>query len=115
MIKEIEKIFEIEEIKQNLIKSCIDLNSFHFLPYLLSPSVTVGFPNKIRFYGFLKSILNCAGKDSLGMLELRIEREPGEKENVLSYNFYDEVHKYPRINLKVKEENNSLNLDLLPF
>ncbi|MEP6263006.1 MAG: hypothetical protein ABJ092_15625, partial [Gillisia sp.] len=81
----------------------------------LSPSVTVDFPNKIKFYGFLKSILKCAGNDSQRTLELRIEREPWDPENVLSYNFYDEVNKYPRINLKVKEENNTLHLDLLPF
>lgn len=49
------------------------------------------------------------------MLELRIEKEPWDNENVLSYNFYDEVHKYPKINLKVKEANNSLHLDILPF
>ncbi len=107
--------FQIEEIKQNLIQSCIEFKAINFLPYLLSPSVTVDFPNKIRFYGFLKTILNCACQDSQGMLELRIEREPGDKENVLSYNFYDETHKYPRINLKVKEGNNRLHLDILPF
>lgn len=109
------KTFQIEEIKQNLIKSCIDLNAFHFLPYLFSPIVKVDFPNKIRFYGFLKTILKCAGKESVGILELRIEREVWDEKNVMSYNFYDEVNKYPRINLKVKGENNTLHLDLLPF
>jgi len=48
-------------------------------------------------------------------LELRIEKEPWDPENVLSYNFYDAVNKYPRINFKVKEENNNLHLDLLSF
>lgn len=107
--------FEIEDIKAKLIECCINYNANEFLPYLLSPSVTVDFPHKIGFYRFLKSILKCAGKGSEGMLQLRIEREPWDQENVLSYNFYDEVHKYPRINIKVKEENNNLNLDLLPF
>ena len=107
--------FGIEEIKEKLITCCINCNAIDFLPYLLSPSVTVDFPNKIRFYGFLKSILNCARQDSQGTLELRIEREPWDQENVLAYNFYDEVHTYSRINLKVKEENNTLHLDLLPF
>ena len=108
-------IFGTKEIKAKLIECCINCNAIDFLPYLLSPSVTVDFPNKIKFYGFLKSILKCAGTDSLGTLELRIEREPWDKENVLAYNFYDKAHKYPRINLKVKEENNNLHLDLLPF
>ena len=109
------RTFQIEEIKQNLIQCCIEFNAIHFLPYLLAPSVTVNFPNKIRFYGFLKNIINCAGQDSQGILVLRIERELWDPENVLSYNFYDEVNKYPRINLKVKEENNTLHLDLMPF
>lgn len=110
-----QKSFQIEEIKQNLIQSCIEFNAFHFLPYLLSPTVTVDYPNKIRFYGFLKSILNNAGNDSQGTLELRIEREHWDPENVLSYNFYDKGHTYSRINLKVKEENNCLFIDLVPF
>lgn len=107
--------FEIEEIKSKLIECCINCNAQEFLPYLLSPLITVDFPNKIRFYRFLKSILKSAGEESEGVLELRIEREAWDEENVLSYNFYDEIHKYPRINLKVKEENNNLHLDLMPF
>lgn len=109
------KTFPIEEIKQNLIQSCIELNAIYFLPYLLSPTVTVGFPNKSRFYGFLKTILNCARQDSQGTLELRIEREHWDPENVLSYNFYQKGHTCSRINLKVKEENNCLFIDLVPF
>jgi len=112
---EAKAIYEIEEIKDKLIECCINFNATEFLPYLLSPKVTVGFPNKIRFYGFLKTILNCAVKESEGLLELRIEIEPWEEENVLSYNFYDEVHKYPRINLKVKEGKDNLHLGLMPF
>ncbi len=108
-------VYGIEEIKEKLIECCINCDAIDFLPYLLSPSVTVDFPNKIRFYGFLKSILNCARPELQGILELKIEKEPWDPENVLSYNFYDEVNKYPRINLKVKEENNNLHLDLLSF
>ena len=110
-----ETSFEIREIKAKLIECCINFNAKDFIPYLLSPSVTVDFPNKIRFYGFLKSILICAAKESEGMLQLRIEREPWDKENVMAYNFYDNVHTYSRINLKVKEENGTLHLDLMPF
>ncbi|MFO7719912.1 MAG: hypothetical protein R6W85_05655 [Gillisia sp.] len=108
-------VYEIEEIKAKLIECCINCSAREFLPYLLSPLITADFPNKIRFYGFLKSILKSAGKESEGVLDLRIEREAWDDENVMSYNFYDEVHKYPRINLKVKEVDNKLHLDLMPF
>src|SRR5690606_18002301 len=106
---------DIEEIKAQLIECCINCKANDFLPYLFSPSVTVDFPNKIRFYGFLKTILNSAGQNSSGILELRIEREPWDKENVLSYNFYEKGYINTKINLKVKEEDNCLHLDLLPF
>jgi len=108
-------IFEIEEIKVKLIECCINCNALDFLPFLLSPLVGVGFPNKIKFYSFLKSILKCAREESIGTLELRIEQESWEQENVKSFNFYDEVHKFPRINLKIREEKNCLIIDLNPF
>jgi hypothetical protein len=112
---EAKAIFEIEEIKVKLIECCISCNAIDFLPFLLSPLVGVGFPNKIRFYSFLKSILKCAREESIGMLELRIEQESWEQENVKSFNFYDEAHKFPRINLKIREEKNCLIIDLMPF
>ena len=57
--------------------------------------------------------IDFAGKNQ--MLELRFEQESWEKENVNSFNFYDEVHKFPRINLKIREEKNCLIIDLKPF
>lgn len=110
------KKFQIEEIKQNLIQSCINLNAFHFLPYLLSPLVQIDFPNKIRFYRFLKYLLETAKEESVGYLELKIEAGPSEEdEEIKSYNFYDQVHKYPRLNVQVKEERENIFIDLKPF
>lgn len=108
--------FDIEEIKAKLIECCISCDASEFLPYLLSSSVDVGFPNKIRFFGCLKSILKSARKESKGVLELRIEEELWEEDEELkSFNFYDQVHKYPRINLQVKIREDSLFINILPF
>lgn len=112
---EAKAIFEIEEIKVKLIECCINYNAFDFLPFLLSPALKVRFPNKIRFYSFFKSILKCAREESVGMLKLRIEQESWEQENVKSFNFYDEVHKFPRINLKIREEKYNMHIALMPF
>lgn len=107
---------EIEEIKKQLFVSCINFNAFHFLPYLLSPLVQVDFPNKIRFYRFLKYLLEAAKEESEGAIQLRVEHEPWEDdEALLAYNFYDEVHKNPRINLQVKEMEGRIFIDLKPF
>ena len=108
--------YEIEEIKKQLINSCINFNSRSFLPYLLSPSVIVSFPNKVRFYNYFSDILNGAKEISQGNLELRVEKESWEEDkDLVAYNFYDQVHQYPRINLQVKETTNNLFLDISPF
>ena len=110
------KSASIEEIKQKLIQSCKSFDAFHFLPYLLSPVVEIDFPNKIRFYRYLKYILNSAKEESEGSLLLKIEAGPWEEdEKLLSYNFYDEVHKYPQINLQIKEIEDRVFIDLKPF
>lgn len=108
--------FGIEEIKMNLVESCINFNAFGFLPYLLSPLVRVCYPNKIRFYSYLQDILKSAEENSIGQLELRIEKGHWEEDKDLwAYNFYDQQHKYPRINLQVKENGNNIFLDIMPF
>ena len=110
------KYFEIKEIKQNLIQSCVSFDAFHFLPYLLSPVVEIDFPNKIRFYRFLKYLLKTAKEESEGALQLRVEHEPWEEdEALLVYNFYDELHKNPRLSLQVKEMGNRIFIDQKPF
>ena len=113
---EAKAVNEIEEIKKSLIQSCISFNAFQFLPYLLSPSVETGFPNKIRFYDYLKYLLEAAKEETEGALKLKIELGGGvEDPDLLSYNFYDEVHKFPRINLQVKEKKDRIYIDLKPF
>lgn len=108
--------YSIEEIKQQLIICCLDFNAKKFLPYLLATNVSVQFPNKIRFYKCLKETLRCAETRTIGPLKLKIEKEPWEKdEKLIAFNFYDLVHQHSRINLKVKEEDESLILDILPF
>ena len=110
------KEFKIEEIKENLIQSCESFDAFHFLPFLLSPLVEIDFPNKIRFYRFLKYLLETAKEESEGALHLKIETGPWkEDEKILSYNFYDEVHQHPKLNLQVKEMENRIFIDLKPF
>ena len=107
---------DLAVIKQKLIESCKSFDAFMFLPYLLSPVVRVNSPNKIRFYSSYKEILNSVKTRSVGILELIIEKESWEKdEDVLAYNFYDQVHEYPRINLQVKEKESCLFIDILPF
>ena len=107
---------EIDEIKQNLIQSCVNFNELHFLPYLLTPLVEIAFPSKIRFYRYLKYLLKTAKEESEGVLELKIEHEAWkEDEELLAYNFYDEAHKFPRINLQVKEMEDKIFIDLKPF
>lgn len=107
---------EIELIKKQLIKSCVNNKPKAFVPYLLAKEVVTGMPNKILFYAFFKSMVEYASKSSKGPLLLRIEQpewliDPG----VTHYNFYDSIHRYSRLTIEVKETDKYIYLDTLPF
>lgn len=108
--------FTVTEINEALVQSCINNQPIHFIPYLLSKNVIVESENKVRFYKFFKYLLNCAHSNSVGPLELKIEKYPWEKDNDMRYyNFYDEVHKYDRLSFKHKEIGNKVFIETMPF
>ncbi|SHI60777.1 hypothetical protein SAMN04488096_10312 [Mesonia phycicola] len=110
------KTFTIQQIKKALINCCIHNNSAAFIPYLLSNNVEVSSPNKSRFYSCFKSFLYCAHKNKEGNLTLKIEKYKWvNDENIVYYNFYDEVHTYDRVSFEIKETNNKLHIDTMPF
>jgi hypothetical protein len=106
----------IEKIKTQLILTCINNDPESFLPFLMSSEVETDAPNKEDFYEYFKGMLNQAHDSSDGELQLKIEPPilNTEKE-VISYNFYDNTHVYPRLLIEVKENNNQIYIDVLPF
>ena len=60
-------------------------------------------------------MLKCAYKASKGKLHLKIENPAWEDEGYKHYCFYDNYHKYSRIDVKIKESNGKLYFDMLPF
>jgi hypothetical protein len=106
----------IEKIKAELILSCANNNPESFLPFLMSTEVEIEAPNKKDFYQFFKGMLNHAHESSEGELLLKIEQPTlhTDKE-LLNYNFYDNTHKYPLLSIVVKENNNLINLGIMPF
>ena len=106
---------EIALIKENLIKSCLAQNSSLFIESLMSPIVIVNCPNKTRFYRFFKHMVNCTKCNSIGILNLKIEHPDWDKFKYTHYNFYDDIHRYPRLTVMVKEVGEYLYLDVPPF
>jgi len=53
--------------------------------------------------------------DSVGELSLKIETVDRQNQQVQEYCFYDAVHVYPRLTIIVKEEADSVYIDILPF
>ena len=104
------------QIINGLINSCVSLNAKEFIPFLLEKNVQVAFPNKTRFYLYLKMLINCAEKNCIGNLH-PIEERPSEISFTGGHKlcFYDEGHKYALINLEYKIENNTVFLDVHPF
>ena len=48
-------------------------------------------------------------------LHLKIKQPDPDNKNVQYYKFYDEVHLHARLTIVVKESNDSIHLDILPF
>ena len=106
----------MEKIKAQFILSCINNDPESFLPFLMSAEVETEAPNKKDFYQFFKGMLNHAHESSEGELLLKIEQPTLDTDKeVVNYNFYDNVHKHYRLSIVVKESNNLIFLDILPF
>lgn len=112
----LKETFTSSQIKEALITNCIGNNSIELIPYILSKNCEVKFRNKIRFYGYLKELLNCAHKKKKGELFLKIEKYNWvDDEDIVYYNFYDGVHIYDHLSIEVTERENKLILDVMPF
>ena len=108
--------FTIETIKSVLIRSCLENQPKSFIPYLMSEKVTVGMPNKLLFYKFFKMMVGCARKSSVGSLKLKMESPNWKKDKSAFYfNFYDEQHLHSRLSIALRESENQLYLETLPF
>lgn len=109
----------IENIKNELIKSCVNYDAKAFIPFLMSKNVLTGMPNKTRFYLFFKQMVNCTRKNSKGQLTFKIEHENNNNNNnnqrIYYLNFYDKIHKYSRLSIEVRETKENIYLDTLPF
>jgi hypothetical protein len=108
------EINSIEKIKEALIKACIKSRPSYFKPYLESEKVITGFPNKESFYKFLKNMLAFSRKSSIGELSLKIS-PPKTDDDCEIYGFYDFCHVYARLSIMVKESDESIFVDILPF
>lgn len=105
----------IENIKEALVKACINSRPSYFKPFLSSNKVATEWPDKESFYKFFKYILSASRRNSEGELHLNIKLSDTENKNVQHYKFYDEAHLHSRLTIIVEESNNSIHLDILPF
>ncbi|TDU40347.1 hypothetical protein BXY82_2394 [Gelidibacter sediminis] len=103
------------KLKKSLIIAVLQNKPKIFLYHLLVNNIETTFPNKLNFYRFFTSMLKCAYKTSKGKLHLKIENPEWEDEGYKHYSFYDNYHKYSRIDVKIKESNGKLYFDMLPF
>jgi hypothetical protein len=105
-----------EKIKAELISSCINNTPESFLSFLMSADVQTEAPNKMDFYHFFKGMLNEAHIRAKGKLTLKIEESTDDTDKVVfDYSFYDNIHKHSLLLIKVKENNNQILLDVMPF
>lgn len=104
----------IENIKEALIKACINSHPSYFKPYLIFEKVMCE-ANKEEFYKFFKYMLSVSRKMSDGKLNLKIKFPDPKNKNIQHYEFYDSVHLHSRLTIIIEESNDSIHLDILPF
>jgi hypothetical protein len=105
-----------EIILNKLIESCLSFDAKLFKPYLQSEIVITDAPNKKRFYRFFNKMLITAKSNSIEPMSFKIETPHWEdEENMNHYNLYDSVHKHSRLCIRVKETENQVYLETMPF
>jgi hypothetical protein len=102
-------------IKRSLILAILLNKPEIFKYYLLSHNIETTFPDTLRFYKFFKGMLKDAYATSKGKLHLRIENPKWDNEGYTHFCFYDNYHLHNRINVRIKEINEKLHFDMLPF
>lgn len=103
-------------ILNKLIESCLTFDAKIFKPYLQSEIVTTDASDKKKFYTFYERMLITAKSNSVEPMSFKIEMPDWEEEeNMKHYNLYDSVHKHSRLSLKVRESENSIYIETMPF
>src|SRR5690606_6724240 len=108
----------IVDIKKALIKSCLEGDAKLFSPYLKSPKVKVvdRWENKLMYYHYFDHMLKSVHRNNTNKLFLKVETPVWEKDkDVVYYEFYDSIHKQSRLSILVKEDGDSITIDVLPF
>lgn len=105
-----------EIILNKLIESCLTFDAKLFIPYLQSEIVITDATDKRRFYGFFEKMLITAKSNSVEPMNFKIEIPDWEdEEDTKHYNLYDSVHKHSRLSLRVRESENSIYIETMPF
>ncbi|GAB3421996.1 hypothetical protein GCM10027516_19690 [Niabella aquatica] len=136
---------ELKYILNSLITSCINLAPSAFLPALKSQKVGTDLLNKSVFYSYFKEKIADTRNCSIGILTCKIKKFPVKdkrgyeliyyvkkkkgglcpkyrySENVVNLNFrwsldfYDQVHKYPRLVIPFRFTEGKVILNISPF
>ena len=105
-----------EIILNKLIESGLSFNAKLFKPYLQSEIITTDTLDKEKFYTFFKKMLITAKSNSVEPMSFKIEIPHWEdEEDMKHYNLYDSVHKHSRLCIRVKETENQVYLETMPF
>jgi hypothetical protein len=110
------EVYTKEIILNKLIESCLSFDAKLFKPYLQSEIVITDAPDKRKFYGFFEKMLITAKSNSVESMSFKIEIPHWEdEEDMKHYNLYDSEHKHSRLCIRVKETENQVYLETMPF
>ena len=98
-----------------LIKSCLTIDPYYFLPFLKNKNMITNMPNKVQFFNYYKFMIECLNCNSDKILHYKWKKIIWMHKSTLSLQIYDSTHKYPRLTFIVEKNKNKLHIRTLPF
>lgn len=110
------KVFsEIDTIKRSLTEACKTGNAYVFKLALFSDKVKVEYPSKDIFFEFFQERIESTHDEVEGNLYLKIRLPNQDDDFTEAYEFYSQNHLYSQLCILIKESNEVIEIDVMPF
>ena len=99
-----------------LTKSVQDFESGYMERFRRYPAFKTTFPDFDSFISFYSSMLEQAKERSVGSITLKIEPKCKTlNRGFTAYNFYDESHVYPILNMEIQQIGKAITIGMSPI
>lgn len=103
------------KLVNDFIFYCSNYRATKIINILKHRIISTNMPNKLRFYEYLRFMINCMRESSTGMITHEWGKIKWMNKVHNCVRFYDETHIYPRLTIIIEVESKKLHLETIPF